>query len=91
MRLIIEPDAESVGEWVAAYICKRINDHQSQTDRPFVLGLPTGSTPLTTYRNLICLHQEGLEINQLLSIFFLEAKNRKFSLNIPNFQISTYF
>ena len=53
MRVIIEPTNEQGSAWAAAHIARRINEHAKSTDRPFVLGLPTGSTPLGTYRKLI--------------------------------------
>lgn len=59
MRLIIEPDYEAISKWVAAYVVKRINDAQPKESKPFVLGLPTGSTPLGTYNELIRLYNEG--------------------------------
>ena len=57
MRLIIEENGQNVGRWTANYIAAKINAHKG--DRPFVLGLPTGSTPLTTYAALIELHKAG--------------------------------
>lgn len=57
MRLIIEENGKDVGRWTANYIAAKINAHKG--DRPFVLGLPTGSTPLTTYAALIDLHKAG--------------------------------
>lgn len=57
MRLIIEPDYKVLSEWAATYIAQRINKHNGE--RPFVLGLPTGSSPLGTYKELIRLHKEG--------------------------------
>ncbi len=59
MRLIIKESNPSVGEWAANYIVSRINEHQRKSERPFVLGLPTGSTPLSTYKALINLYNEG--------------------------------
>ena len=59
MRLIIEDSNENAGRWAARYIADRINSHQAKSDRPFVLGLPTGSTPLSTYAELIRLCKEG--------------------------------
>ncbi|KAJ7928510.1 glucosamine-6-phosphate isomerase [Mycena leptocephala] len=50
MRLIIRDDAPAVGDYIANYICKRINDFEPTPDRPFVLGLPTGSSPIPTYK-----------------------------------------
>ena len=59
MRLVIEPSYREVSEWAAAYIVNKINTFAPTPERPFVLGLPTGSTPLGTYRELIRLHNEG--------------------------------
>jgi glucosamine-6-phosphate deaminase len=59
MRLIIQPEANSVAKWSAVYIAKRINKVTNSRERPFVLGLPTGSTPLGTYKELIRMYQEG--------------------------------
>lgn len=59
MRLIIEPDYENVSEWAANYVAARINKANPTPEKPFVLGLPTGSSPLGMYRNLIKLNKEG--------------------------------
>ena len=59
MRLIIEPDYEKVSEWAANYVASEINKADPTPDKPFVLGLPTGSSPLGMYRNLIRLNKEG--------------------------------
>ncbi len=59
MRLIIEDNSDLVAKWAANHIVKRIKEKASVTDRPFVLGLPTGSTPLKTYKELIRMYNEG--------------------------------
>ncbi len=59
MRLIIEDCNASVGKWAARYIVEKINKHQATSDKPFILGLPTGSTPLSTYAELIALNKAG--------------------------------
>ena len=59
MRLIIRPSYEKCSSWAANYIAQCILDHQKTTDKPFVLGLPTGSTPLGTYKKLIELYKQG--------------------------------
>ena len=59
MRVIIESDYRSLSEWVANYVAKRINEFQPFSERPFVLGLPTGSSPLGMYKALIELNREG--------------------------------
>jgi glucosamine-6-phosphate deaminase len=57
MRVIIQEDAQGVGAWAAAYVTKRINLFKPTADRPFVLGLPTGSSPLGMYQELIKLNK----------------------------------
>ena len=59
MRLIIEPDYANVSAWAANYVAARINEAKPTAEHPFVLGCPTGSSPLGMYRNLIKLYQEG--------------------------------
>ncbi|MBU2896705.1 glucosamine-6-phosphate deaminase [Vibrio hepatarius] len=59
MRLIPLLKAAQVGQWAAAHIAKRINYFQPSEERPFVLGLPTGGTPLATYKALIELYNLG--------------------------------
>jgi len=57
MRLIIQPDYQNVSKWTAAYIVVKINAFKPTAEKPFVLGLPTGSSPLGTYKELIQLHK----------------------------------
>ena len=59
MRLIIEPDYENVSKWAARFVAKRINDARPTADKPFVLGCPTGSSPLGMYRELIAMNKAG--------------------------------
>ncbi len=59
MRLIIHSSADAVADWVARYIRHRIEQIAPTADRPFVLGLPTGSTPLKLYSHLIDLYRQG--------------------------------
>ncbi|HEY9761211.1 MAG TPA: glucosamine-6-phosphate deaminase [Trichocoleus sp.] len=56
MRLIIDSE---VGAWAAAYVRQKILQFGPTADQPFVLGLPTGSTPLGMYQKLIHFHQQG--------------------------------
>ncbi len=58
MRLIIHNNQQDAGRWTAEYIVKRINEKEAAGGR-FVLGLPTGSTPLSTYAQLIEMYKEG--------------------------------
>lgn len=59
MRVIIQPNSERVGAWAAAYIARRLNRFKEAAQRPFVLGLPTGSSPIPTYRRLVEMYRQG--------------------------------
>ena len=59
MRFLPMKDPESVGRWAAEYIVSKIQQFQPTAEKPFVLGLPTGGTPIPTYKHLIRLHKEG--------------------------------
>ncbi|AWX14402.1 glucosamine-6-phosphate deaminase [Mergibacter septicus] len=59
MRLIPLDNAKQVAKWAAQYIVDKINQFQPTAENPFVLGLPTGGTPLDTYRELIQHYQNG--------------------------------
>lgn len=53
MRLIIKKDCEQLAEWAAEYVIKKINDFKPTLQKKFVLGLPTGSSPIGMYKKLI--------------------------------------
>lgn len=60
MRLTIRDTKEQVGSYIADYIVKRINDFVPREGHPnFVLGLPTGSSPLPVYKRLVEAHKAG--------------------------------
>ncbi|ORZ22369.1 glucosamine-6-phosphate isomerase [Absidia repens] len=52
MRLVIRQDYDEVSDWVAHYVKERINQFQPSEERPFVLGLPSGSSPVGCYERL---------------------------------------
>ena len=59
MRLIIQPDYMGISQWAADYVVQKIQAAQPTAAKPFVLGLPTGSSPLGMYRALVAAHQAG--------------------------------
>ena len=60
VRLIIRKDYDAVSEWAANFVARRILAGKAQAaGRPFVLGLPTGSSPLGLYERLVGLHDRG--------------------------------
>jgi len=67
MRVLIERDYESAAKWAANYVAKSINEftpllscESKKGGKPFVLGLPTGSSPLGIYEELITLNKKGV-------------------------------
>lgn len=59
MRLIIRETPTDVGAYIGAYITKRINNFKPTAEKPFVLGLPTGGSPIPTYKYLIQQVKDG--------------------------------
>lgn len=59
MRLLIHNNYKNLSKWTANYIAGKINAFNPEPNKPFVLGLPTGSSPLGVYRELIELVKKG--------------------------------
>ncbi|KAK3381443.1 glucosamine-6-phosphate deaminase [Podospora didyma] len=59
MRFIIRVDSEAASAFVANYIIERIRRFVPTATHPFVLGLPTGSSPLGVYRILVERYKAG--------------------------------
>ncbi len=57
MRVVIQDDYKKMCKWAADYIAAKINAHKG--DKPFVLGLPTGSSPLGVYSELAAMNKAG--------------------------------
>ena len=58
MRILIHEDYDRLSKWVANYVADKKNKSRPTKDKPFVLGLPTGSSPLGAYEELIQLYKE---------------------------------
>lgn len=56
MRVVIQENYEKMSVWAARYIADAINQKKG---KGFVLGLPTGSSPLGTYKELIKMNKAG--------------------------------
>jgi glucosamine-6-phosphate deaminase len=59
MRIIIKKDTAEVGDWAATYIIDKIKKANPTREKPFVLGLPTGSSPIPVYREFIRRQKAG--------------------------------
>ena len=57
MKVIIQKDYDRMCQWAADHIIEAINGHTG--DKPFILGLPTGSSPIGVYRKLIEANKAG--------------------------------
>jgi glucosamine-6-phosphate deaminase len=50
---IIHDDPTAVSEYIGNYIARCIAEFAPMASKKFVLGLPTGSSPIPTYEHLI--------------------------------------
>ena len=57
MRVVIQENYQNMCKWAADYIAAKINAHKE--DRPFILGLPTGSSPIGVYQELVRMNKAG--------------------------------
>jgi glucosamine-6-phosphate deaminase len=56
MRVIIQSNYTNVSKWAANYVAKRINEFKPTSSKPFLLGLPTGASPIGMYKELFKLN-----------------------------------
>jgi len=59
MNVIIRKNASEASAWAAHYIADKIKEKAAVTNDPFILGLPTGSTPIATYQELVRMYKAG--------------------------------
>lgn len=59
MRLLIHDNPQKLSKWLAHYVVQKINKFQPTEDKPFILGLPTGSSPLGVYKEIIEIYKSG--------------------------------
>ena len=59
MRVVILDDYALVSRWAANYVAEKINQKNPTAANPFVLGCPTGSSPLGMYKELVRMNKEG--------------------------------
>ena len=53
MRVIIEKNYEELARWAARHVVETIKAFQPTAEKPFVLGLPTGSSPVGMYAEIV--------------------------------------
>lgn len=59
MKVIIRDNADGASKYAAKHIISRINSFAPTPEQPFVLGLPTGSSPEAIYKYLVQAHKAG--------------------------------
>ena len=84
MRVIIEPDYQALSQWAANYVASKINAANPTSEKPFVLGCPTGSSPLGMYKALIELNKQGKVSFQNVVTFNLYSSH--YSMGILSIQ-----
>jgi len=85
MRLVILENSSSVSEWAAKYVLKRIREFNPSSERYFVLGLPTGSTPYGMYQKLIEYYKAGK-----VSFKYVKTFNMDEYVNLPRDHPESY-
>lgn len=53
MRVIIEKNYDELSRWAARHVVETIKAFQPTAEKPFVLGLPTGSSPMGMYAEIV--------------------------------------
>ena len=79
MRVIIRDSYSDGSIWAAHYIADRIREKAARTDEPFVLGLPTGSTPIGTYDELARMYAAGeISFKNVISFNMVRQRNQTY-------------
>jgi len=55
----VHPRWESGAYSLADYIVRRIKEFKPTPERPFVMGLPTGGSPVAVYKRLVEKYKKG--------------------------------
>jgi hypothetical protein len=74
MRVVIRKDRTAMAAYAAEYIKNRIVAFNPTAERPFVIGLPTGSTPIPVYNRLVQYYKVCF-----LDLFFFFLSHTRFS------------
>ena len=72
MRLIIQPTYDLVSRWAANYVAATIKKFKPTQEKRFVLGLPTGSSPIGMYKELINLNKKGIVSFKCVTTFNMD-------------------
>ena len=59
MRIVIKDTRVDTGKWTADYIWNKIEAFGPTAEKPFIMGLPTGSSPMPVYEEWIRRYKAG--------------------------------
>ena len=85
MRLIIQPNFDMISKWAANYVAKKILEFKPSESKRFVLGLPTGSSPIGMYKELANLNKKGV-----VSFKYVTTFNMDEYVNLPEDHPESY-
>lgn len=85
MRLVILETSVEVSEWAAKYVRNKILKVNPGPDNYFVLGLPTGGTPLGMYKKLVEMYKSGE-----LSFRYVKTFNMDEYVDLPRDHAESY-
>lgn len=69
MRLIIKNNSNEVSEWIANYIINKIIEYKPTSSQQFVLALPSGSSSVGIYKELVKLYKKQKITFQYVIVF----------------------
>jgi glucosamine-6-phosphate deaminase len=72
MRLIIQPNYDLVSKWAANYVAMQIKNYKPTSRKRFVLGLPTGASPIGLYKELVKLNKKGIVSFKYVTTFNMD-------------------
>lgn len=85
MRLIIQPNYDLVSKWAANYVARKILEFKPSSSKRFVLGLPTGSSPIGMYKELANLNKK-----KVISFKYVTTFNMDEYVNLPENHPESY-
>ncbi len=72
MRLIIQQNYDQVSKWAANHVAMQIRNFKPTAKKRFVLGLPTGSSPIGMYKELVKLNKKGVVSFKYVTTFNMD-------------------
>ena len=85
MRLIINSDYDKCSRWAADYVAYKIKASRPTKEKPFVMAIPAGSSPLGMFKLLIEMFKKG-KISFQNVVFF----NMVEYVGLPNNDIKSF-